>query len=204
MRYFDPDGRDRYIFNEDGTFARVIYKEEGEHYGYIEGKNIKFKFADPENDPQLVESVNFQGIHFVTDEEIDNALWNSGVYSKKNQDNKYSYTLNESSVSNPKGTGKMDYKYTANFERGKYPETLDANEIEVLNGGGFIDDNELYLTKIGSDSYAHNKSNFGNFLWGAGMKALGFYLCTSKMGAHWNNFFHDVEPYTLDSMTKSQ
>lgn len=20
-----------------------------------------------------------------------------------------------------------------------------------------------------------------------------------KMGAHWNNFFHDVEPYTLDS-----
>ena len=57
VKYFDPDGRDRYIFNEDGTFARVIYKEEGEHYGYIEGKNIKFKFADPENDPQLVETI---------------------------------------------------------------------------------------------------------------------------------------------------
>lgn len=79
----DPDGRDRYIFNEDGTFAHVIYKERGEHYVYIEGENIKFKFADSENDPQLVESANFQGIHFVTDEEIDNALWNSGVYSKK-------------------------------------------------------------------------------------------------------------------------
>ena len=29
VKYFDPDGRERYIFNEDGTFARVIYKEEG-------------------------------------------------------------------------------------------------------------------------------------------------------------------------------
>ena len=43
IKFVDMDGRDRYIFNEDGTFARVIYKEEGEHYGYIEGRNLQIQ-----------------------------------------------------------------------------------------------------------------------------------------------------------------
>ena len=197
VRYFDPDGRDRYIFNEDGTFARVIYKEEGEHYGYIEGKNIKFKFADPENDPQLVESVNFQEIHFVTDEEIDNALWNSGVYNKTNRENKYSYAQDQSSVANPKGQGKMDYRFTAVFERGAEQKTLDYTDLEHYEEP--LSDYTIYLTKIENDYVAHNSYNYGNFLWGAGMNALGFYELTAKAGAHWNNFFNDKEPFKLDS-----
>ena len=57
----------------------------------------------------------------------------------------------QSSTVNPKGQGKMDYRFTAVFERG------------------------------------------------AGMKALGFYELTAKAGVHWNNFFHDKEPFKLDS-----
>ncbi len=158
VKFVDLDGRDRYIFNEDGTFARVIYKEEGEHYGYIEGKNIKFKFADPVNDPKFVESKKFVGLQFISDEEIDNALWNSGVQDFHLCSTYYVYKQSTS--------GKMDYTFTANFKRGK--EQL-CDIYEAMNYGGGISEYYLYITSTKDEGYiAHNNHNFGNFLWGQG------------------------------------
>ena len=183
VKYFDPDGRDRYIFNEDGTFARVIYKEEGEHYGYIEGKNIKFKFADPVNDPTFVESNKFHGLEFISDEKIDNALWNSGVQDFHLCSTYYAYK--QSNASKTDVEGKMDYVCTANLERGK------EQMCDKWTGG--IDNSKLYLTYSNSEGYVgHNNYNFGNFLWGAGMNYLGFNMEATVEAAHCNNYYNDT------------
>ena len=42
----DPDGCDEYVFNDDGSFSHKKTKE-GEHYGFVSGKNVSFKFARP-------------------------------------------------------------------------------------------------------------------------------------------------------------
>lgn len=44
---------------------------------------------------------------------------------------------------------------------------------------------------IESGNVAHNNYNFGNFLWGAGANALGFWEGTARLGAHWNNYRND-------------
>ncbi len=189
VKFVDLDGRDRYIFNEDGTFARVIYKEEGEHYGYIEGKNIKFKFADPVNDPKFVESKKFVGLQFISDEEIDNALWNSGVQDFHLCSTYYAYKQSTS--------GKMDYTFTANFKRGK-EQLCDIEKAIDYQGG--ISEYNLHITYTKDEGYiAHNNYNFGNFLWGAGMNNLGFNLELTVEAAHYNNYYHDIKRGVLDS-----
>ena len=103
----------------------------------------------------------------------------------------------QSSVVNPKGQGKMDYRFTAVFVSGAEQKTLDYTDLEHYEEP--LSDYTIYLTKIENDYVAHNSYNYGNFLWGAGMNALGFYELTAKAGAHWNNFFNDKEPFKLDS-----
>lgn len=133
------------------------------------------------NDPKLVEDDNFYGLQFISDEEIDNALWNSGV-----QDfhlNPMSYAYNQST------SGKMDYTFTANFKRGK-EQLSDINKVTEYYGG--LDQYCLYISYTKDEGYiAHNSYNFGNFLWGAGMNSLGINLEDAVIGAHYNNYFHD-------------
>lgn len=148
-------------------------------------KPIDFKFADPVNDPKALEGYidengvkyKIDRIKFMSSESIDNALWNSGVYNKENQEDRWNFAMSESDAS--AGSGKMDYVCTANFERGRYQKVL--NEIGDVSE---IASNELYITNTKSGYYAHNDHNFGNFLWGAGMNALGFREYTARLGAH--------------------
>jgi len=188
VKMVDPDGEDIYVFDEDGNFSHKI-AQEGEHIGRYQSGDVTvdFKFADPINDPKAIEGyTNKNGEYIKIDRietksvtEIDNALWNSGVYNEENQKNRWTFAMNEADASQyDKGTGKMDYVVTANFEKG--------NEQNVLDGYGApaIPSNALYITKTESGYYAHNDHNFGNFLWAAGMKALGFSETTAKVGAH--------------------
>ncbi|MEE3486253.1 MAG: RHS repeat-associated core domain-containing protein, partial [Bacteroidales bacterium] len=189
VKLVDPNGEDIYVFDEDGNFSHKI-AQEGEHIGRYQSGDVTvdFKFADPINDPKAIDGESFDEygnqiiinrIEVKSVTEIDNALWNSGVYNKENQDNKWSFAMNEADASDiSKGNGRMDYVVTANFERGKEQKVL--NDVgEVAD----IDSHTLYITKTKSGYYAHNDHNFGNFLWGAGMKALGFNESTAKLGA---------------------
>jgi len=173
----DPDGCDEYVFNDDGSFSHKITKE-GEHYGFVSGKNVSFKFADPINDPTFVESKDFSGLQFVSDIEIDNALWNSGVQDFHEY---YTYMFKQSNANNLNGEGKMDYVVTANFTRGD----------EQMLGVG-LDSKILYLSYSESIGYvAHNNYNMGNFLWGAGACSLGCPIEDAVFAAHFNNYFYD-------------
>lgn len=177
----DPDGRldDIYVFDESGNYSYKI-KQEGEHVGRVEGENgFDFKFVDPENDPKDIEKGYITKIKVAGDEEISSRLDDSGVNEKENQDNKFIYALKEGSVKgaiiaedvfgDDSGSSQMDY-----FKKSSY-------------NGEKIDFNTLYVTKTKSGTYAHNDFNYGNFLWGAGMKTLGFSKLTARIGAHVNS-----------------
>ncbi len=193
IKLIDIGGMDEYVFNEDGSFSHKKEKE-GKHYGFVSGKNIFFRFADPENDPKLVESKEFTGLHFVSDTEIDNALWNSGV-----QDLHIAewYLLVESNSKINNGQAKMDYVSTANFDRGE--KQLCGTDAMIEYQAGIVSSTTLYLTYSKSAGYvAHNSYNFGNFLWGAGACELGCSLAEAVYGAHLNNYVFD-HPGELDS-----
>jgi hypothetical protein len=53
------------------------------------------------------------------------------------------------------------------------------------NTGGFI--------VFGSMNKAYNLLDGGNFLWGQGMKQLGFNVSTAKFGADANEYFRDTK-----------
>ena len=178
LKYIDPDGKriDEYVFNAEGRYTGKVEKP-GEHTGLILGgensKPMTFKFADPVNDPKDIEKGNITGVEVVGDDAIAEALDDSGVNNAENQENKVDYILNESDASNLDGEGKMDYVVTAkiNIDDQKQP----------------ISSSNLYVTQTESGAVAHNNYNFGNFLWGAGARTLGFSLITSKIGAHYAN-----------------
>ena len=178
IKMIDIGGMDEYVFNEDGSFSHKNTKE-GEHYGFVSGKNISFTFADPVNDPKLVERKDFTGLQFISDTEIDNALWNSGVQDSHEY---YSYMYKQSNANNLNGEGKMDYVVTANFTRGD----------KQMVGDGIMDGTKLYLSYSESAGYvAHNNYNMGNFLWGAGACSLGCPIEDAVFAAHYNNYFYD-------------
>lgn len=125
-----------------------------------------------------MESKDFSGLQFVSDFEIDNALWNSGVQDFHEY---YTYMFKQSNASNLNGEGKMDYVVTANFTRGD----------EQMLGVG-LDSKILYLSYSESVGYvAHNNYNMGNFLWGAGACSLGCPIEDAVFAAHFNNYFYD-------------
>ena len=201
VKLVDPDGRDVYVFDEEGNFSHKI-AQEGDHIGRYQSGNVSvdFRFADPINDPLALDGKAFDEngnkiiinrIEVKSVTEIDNALWNSGVYNEENQNDKWKYAYNESNANSLTHQGRMDYVVTANFERG---EKQNIAETPTINS------NTLYITKTESGYYAHNNHNFGNFLWGAGMAALGFNESTVRMAAHANNFGKDGHHRgTLDS-----
>ena len=182
LKYVDPNGKDAYIFGEDGSFIRSE-QESGQHYGVmLKGDKVDytFDFADPINDPQAIDNGKINGVIIPTDEQISDILDNSGVYSPENQElkNRYSYAYRESNSGKVYGDGKMDYVIT-----GKY------NGSEIINY-----ENYLFLTDVNGKKVAHNNYNFGNFLWGAGISALGIPYFAAKVGSNLNNFLND--PYS--------
>ena len=186
----DPTGMDGYYFNEDGTLNRVI-PEKGEDYGYILRKDIRFTFADPNNDIPMALKEDFEGFEFITDEMINAALENSGA-KESSQIPLYSYyyALRESAGvfdSDPS----LDFKGFAIFSE-------DGSNILDEDGPGIDNEKKLYITFSGGKHVAHNAYNFGNFLWGGAMKCLDINFTIAVIGAHGHNYYFD--PYSKGNL----
>ena len=119
----------------------------------------------------------------VSDNDIEQALEKSGANSIKNHGlfKGMKYLLDNSNANSLERTGLMDFTGSGDYN------------IET--------DDVLYITTTNKDGkVAHNGYNYGNFLWGAGAKRLGVPRKIAKIGAHVNNFLHDVESrFHLDS-----
>jgi hypothetical protein len=106
-------------------------------------------------------------LRFVTNEEINSAMTESGVMEQKNRANAWSYIEresrpkgNEGILSSGKSSGKMDYQ---NITQRNF------NSLNIIEG------------------VAYNNPDYGNFLWGQGGKLLGFSYGTLTKAAHLNN-----------------
>jgi RHS repeat-associated protein len=187
LKFIDPNGMNEYYFDENGNYTGMTEKE-GDHVGIHAGKEgevaIRFSFADPENDPSSLEKGDITGVKIVTDEAISEVLDESGVNDKENQENRVEYIMNESDASSLDGEGNMDYIVTAQPE-------IDGQKQPIRS-------DKLYMTNTEDGQVAHNNYNFGNFLWGAGGRSLGFSLLTLRIGAHANSL-RDPHHKQLDS-----
>jgi len=169
--YIDPFGLDTLLFNSEGYFTGDVIASDGDPVGLIQGENpLSFSFADPENDPGTIIGGQIDKVEIVSDEAIEKVLDDAGVFSEENQKNKYFYIARESDSDNGIGEGKMDFK--------------EKQEIEINGKSQIIRADRLYITQTKNGNVGHNHFNFGNFLWGAGAKALGIPLSLAKAGAH--------------------
>ena len=180
------DNYDEYKFDSKGNYDGKVEKP-GQHHGTLEnedGTKTRFEFADPENDPKNINENT--KVKEVSEQEIDNALKESGVNDADNKSRKYRYAFEESYVVEDRskekdGKASMDYKMNYRIKVG---EGEDA-EIKTV----WDHKNVLFITNVGGERIAHNNSNFGNFLWGAGVNRLGIPHSIAKFGAHVFTYF---------------
>ena len=171
---------DDYYFSFDGRYLRKESNEQEERIIVIDGNdnsNIIIHFADPIHDPESINSNTRLIVH--TYETISSILEDSGATDPNNHGLiKGSLFLKNHSDSS-KNDGALDF---------------------VVSQSIIFKENALYITQTDKDGYiAHNKYNYGNFLWGAAAKALGVPQSIAKLGAHVNNFFDRHYLGKLDS-----
>lgn len=137
------------------------------------GRLKYYEFADQINDPKNIEKKNVLGENVrskvipISKGDILNAMKSQKSFIPHNR-----ATINFYKNSR----AEQPFDYTMGYIKDKYltPDNLD-NSL----------DNVFFIPE--SDGYAHNTFNFGNFLWGATGKTLGFPKTMLKMGAHFNN-----------------
>ena len=138
---------------------------------------LSFKFADPKNDVKDLKNGTLQKIQFVEEKDVVSMLSKAGVFDEKNKTanntllDRYSYVLHEG-----KGGHKMDFSYNA------IPDQYEGVSTDPLDAPSPV----LFLI----DGVAHNHMNFGNFLFGAGGKALGLTSFELRIGAQFNSIFN--------------
>jgi hypothetical protein len=169
-------------FNEQGKFIGSSLFLNRLRYNYSSGAIVNsqgsivtyFAFADPVNDAAAVLNESFEGLIFVQKAEIVNMLKNAGAFNPENKAtygfNRYDYV-----IASGKGGGNFDFSNRGIPEQ--YGRRNDPNKPS-----------SPYLFLV--DGVAHNHSNFGNFLFGAATKTIGFSLPEMLMGGQWNSLFN--------------
>jgi RHS repeat-associated protein len=184
-------GGSLYLFSKDGKYTG----EKIPFCGNAASVNgVLVFFADPVNDAIKIDNAKKGSISIqsVTNEEIYNILLASGVFDSENQDNKFWFAISEGGAAFAQ---QLVDKFGLNREV-SWKQKMDYIESAHLNGEQ-LQENTFYLNGM----FAQNYQNFGNFLWGAGMNALGFSETFARLGAEIHNFFSPIysERFTLDS-----
>lgn len=182
---------DDYIFDREGRFTGRIENKPGPHRLGMPDKNgvmRYYQFADQVNDPKNVFTKISRAIPVSKREII------SQMIKRGRGDKGFWFAKNS--------TNNENFDYTTNYLKDKYKYALrnpnnDTYEFDwgIENRGyqpvkdefGFSD-NVFFLPE--GDNYAHNTFNFGNFLWGASGRALGFSESQLKGGANIHNKYN--------------
>ena len=190
IRFIDVNGDSIDVFGKDGSFMYTYDNGTGKSTNggmmFTKSKTnkdgfstyydpISFGYNDPYEDHKSVVQDGY-GVEIISDGTVEGMIDKSGVRSSEAQDNPTDYASRESRPTGnsshytlgmgKKGGGKMDY-YQQN------PDNIKSNTLSIIvqNGQGT----------------AYNPKDFGNYMWGCGMKILGFSLSQSQMAAHGNN-----------------
>lgn len=181
LKLVDPNGMDTLLFNKNGILQTTI-PAKGVHVGKMaqeDGSFVCFSFADPEHDVEAAhKNLDFR-VRLQNDETIKKYIEESKVDIFANSLKKkilLPYFL--------KLAAACEY-LLAHSNAGINPDdpyTLDYTCRLFLN------DDVLYVTKVGGIYIGHNGHNFGNFLWGASTEILRVPLSIVLVGAHYNNW----------------
>ncbi len=201
IRMKDPDGRKFVNFDQNGNYLNTT-KDNWWHNFWNGSKGrvlnsggraeMKFNFSDPKNDFADIQSGKIKRIEFVKDGDIDNMMQKAGVFNSSRK----SATLGAGNIEYAKkeasGGGKLDFSYTA------IPEAYSEASRDPLNPEVPATP-VLFLVKGklsgGRHGTAYNHMNFGNFLTGAALQALGFPETAALLGGQWNSLFGDKNGY---------
>lgn len=189
--FSDYLGDTTYRFNSDGVYVGMYDLDQSGIRGSVgnfstvkdaKGKSIEqwnsstsFSFNDPELDQVQLNSmeVGKVGLQFVSDEEVNDIMGNSGIESKWFV-GRWVFAGTESGSGSDFGDGnKMDFgvQYL-----GGQPGGGDGD----AHGGFFI---------FGNQRTAHNAMDGGNWLWGHAMSRLGFDYSSAQIGSQSNESF---------------
>lgn len=180
----DPDGKKDYNFDKDGNYTGVTNDNfwhnlfHGSRGSRVDGsgKQSYFEFASGKEDTNLIDKSKKEDVHLfrLSANTIKGALAGAGVYRKENKENKVDFMLQEGV-----GGGSLDYGYNYlrdNFAGASQDPSKNPKPIFFLPEG---------------EEYAHNQSNFGNFLISASAQAVGESLFAMRLGAHYNSKFNE-------------
>jgi RHS repeat-associated protein len=189
LKYIDPDGKKFVNFDAQGNYQGTT-KDNWLHNLFIGSKgrilNDKgettrtFRFADPKNDVAQIQDGIITKLVVVNEQDIKTLMARAGVFNSENKtankpiSERYNYILKEG-----QGMGKLDFAFTQipKMFPGSSENPLDPNQASPL----------IFLT----GDYAHNQSNFGNFLYGAAGYGLGYSKPELLLGAHYNSLFNE-------------
>jgi RHS repeat-associated protein len=190
--HIDPDGK-RYIdFDENGNYIGT--KKDNWWHNLWNGSKGRvlnsngevaqsFRFADPKNDVKDIQNGIITKLVTVKESEIKSMLASAGVFSGKNKTSnvsiadRYDYPKEQG-----KGGRKMDFSYSV------IPSQYPGASTDPLS----ISSKMIFLTEGWNKEgmTAHNHMNFGNYLFGAAMEALGYNIIETRAGAHYNSKFN--------------
>lgn len=191
---------DDYIFDKDGNFTGKVVKRNAPHRLGMPNKNGQmqyYEFADQVNDPKNVNKYESKAIP-ISKNTVEKWLGEQGALDEFNRRgrpkfNKY-FWFGRNSLRNE------DFDYTTQKLIPKYGNHLKGYDYEdYINEFGEEDfkkypnkvkyaDNVFFIPE--GDGYAHNTFNFGNYLWGASGRALGFSESRLKQGANIHNKYN--------------
>ena len=180
MRFVDPDGRDIYMFDQEGNFTGDIIEQEGEHMGrmyFSENDNIDFSFNDPADAERLC--LEYSDSHWLFSGDVDQDAITSVVLINSNDISSLLPKMNNESqnilraliyASKQSREGSLDFVSQSHHFIQKNP-------------------NALFLPMDGKN-IVYNNFDFGNYLWGKSMNILNIPLNISILGAHIDNMIH--------------
>jgi len=185
----DPDGKDIYIFNLDGTYSGNKIIQDGEHTGRIvgeDGKAVKnFKFSDPIEDSKAIDNGTITKVVWVSEKKIGNILGKVGALSKENRKNAMTFMKEKST-----GGQSLDFSISS------IPYEFPGASYYPFDKPSSM----LFLPEKTNTAYNH--LNFGNFLWGAAGASLRIDHLILSLGAQYNSLFNSETnkyPSQLDS-----
>lgn len=188
--YIMNDLDDDYVFNSKGEFTGEIRPRPGKPHRLVlqdsKGKEKSYIFADQINDP---ENVGYASKAIpVSKGEMITQMVKRGALSDYNRgrENKPLWFAKNS-------TRDSRFDYISTYLRPKYAEdfegTVDGTNIygeDITYNDPYKNASDIFFLPEG-DGYAHNTLNFGNYLWSASGRALGFTEKELKTGANWHN-----------------
>ena len=189
IKVVDPNGMDTLIFSLDHSKKRADYKETrpgGDNVGIIKGGKdntiCEFTFADERWCDRFVACDDEDIVDMNLGRDRDHYLYNSIVFI---DDKKIESILKEGGL-NFADLRSQSLKNKIGYAKEQSRGTDATLDFVNYKGVQEISPYKLILTGSQGNYLAHDKFNFGNFLWGMAMRRMGMPRWLVLAGSHWD------------------